>query len=398
MIKSPALKRLRHRIYWTIFLITIYMLGMSIPVPYAQITNAYRTALLKSPISWLSFFTGSNFANLSLFMIGLNPMMIGMLLIQVLGSYRIFGIGALSARQMRWFQQFVILALAVIQASTITIGFGLTRSWYQAISVIIILVAGSMFVNWIGQLNGQRGLGGTIMIILVNILVGTIPTVRASVLSLLAIPHGIWWVIFLVFVGIMVARFWLAFCRAYYPIKQIDTNLSSREDPIILPLGLNMGAMMMVMIGMVILMAPVLFAGFFPQFGFLTNPTFLLFYGGIMDFFLFYFFTFMQVRPLEIARSMRAGNSYFLHVRPGRPTQLFLRRKLWLIGFFGAIANSLSMVFGMIGPRFLGRYSGFSTIPMTTMMIIMFMYGIMLEIELFLVPRKYEKFIAKENS
>lgn len=398
MFNSPALKKLRHRIYWTIFFLFIYMLGMMTPVPYAQVTRAYRRILLRTPINWMSFFTGANLTNISLFMIGLNPMMIGMLLVQVLSSYRVFGLGALSARQMRWFQQIVIVSLAVIQAITITVGFGLTKTMYQMVAVIIILVAGSMFVTWIGQLNGQYGIGGTIIIILVNILLGTIPTVRRSIRTLLEIPYGIYWVILLALAGIAIARFWLAFCRAYYPIQMIDTNISSRKKPIIVPLGLNMGAMMMIMVGMVILMAPVLFAGFFPGWQWLTNPTFLVIYGGIMDFALFYFFSFMQIRPLYLARSMRANNSYFLNVRPGRPTQLFLRQKVWRIGFWGAFVNTISMVFGMLGPRFLGRYSGFATIPMTTMMIIMFMYGIMLQIELYLIPRKYEKFIEKENS
>lgn len=397
MFKSPALKRLRHRIYWTIFFLFIYMLGIQTPLPYATITRAYRRLILRTPVNWLSFYTGANYSNLSVFMIGLNPMMVGMILVQVLSTYRLFGLDALSARQMNIFQQTVILLLAIIQASTITFAFGLTRSLYQALSVIIILVAGSFFVMWIGQLNGRLGIGGTIVIILVNILMGTIPAVRGSATALLGIHNGRLWVGLLIIVGILVARFWLAFCRAYYPIPMVDTNLSSRDKPIIMPLGLNMGAMMMIMIGMVILMAPVLFAGYFPNTGFFTNPTFLVIYGGTMDFLLFYFFTFMQLRPLSTARGMRAGNSYFLHVRPGRQTQLFLRHRIWEIGLLGAILNSASMVFGMLGPRYMGRYAGFATIPMTTMMVIMFMYGIMLQIELYYVPRRYEKFIAKEN-
>lgn len=397
MFKSPTLKRFRHRIYWTIFLLFIYLLGMTIPVPFATITRAYRRVMMNSTITWLTFFTGANYARLSLFTIGLNPMMVGMLLVQVLSGYRIFGLGALSARQLSWLQQFVILLLATIQATTITIGFGLARGWYQTMAVIIILVAGSEHVVWLGQLNGRRGIGGTIMIILVNILLGVIPTARGAVINLLKIKGGVYWVALLAIAGIMIARFWLAFCRAYYPIKEVDTNISSRLEPLTVPIGLNLGAMMMIMVGMVILIAPVLFAGYFPSLSFLTNPTFLIIYSGVVDFFLFYFFTFNQVRPLSLARSMRANNSYFLHVRPGRPTQLFLRRLLWRIGFWGAFLNSFFTVFGMVGPRFMGRYSGFAIIPMTVMMVIMFMYGIMLQIELYLMPRKYEKFIAKEK-
>lgn len=395
---TPGLKIFWKRVAWTVMILFIYLFGMQIPLPYATITRTFRRLLIKSPISIVSFYTGANLSQLSLFMVGLTPMMAGMLLIQVLSYFRIFGLGALSARQMSFFQQVVILLFAIIQSTALTVGFGLTKTTYQAISVIIILTAGSMFVTWLGALNGEYGIGGTIIIILVNILTGTMPTVRGAVNDLLSLPHGKWMVLVLAITGLLLARFWLLFMRAYYPVKIIDTNESSRTKPRILPIGLNTGAMMTIMIGMALIMVPLTFGGFFPQWTFLTNPYFDAAYAGVMTFTLFYFFTFVQFQPETMARTMRGNGTYILGIHPGRPTQLYLRHKLWTLSLLGACLNTFTMVFGMLGPRYLGKYAGFALIPMNIMMILMFMSGIQEQVGLYLIPHQYEKYNEKEKN
>ena len=371
---------------------------MQIPLPFAKVTAMYRRLLLKSPISIVTFYTGSNLTQLSLFMVGLTPTMVGMLFMQVLSYNRIFGLGALSQRQMGYLQQIFTLIFAVIQSAALTFGFGLTKTVYQAIAVIIILTAGSMFVTWLGNLNGTYGIGGTIMLILVNILTGTLPNIRQSVNNLLDLPNGKFYVFLLMLMGLGIAMFWLAFMRAYYPVKMVDINESSRTKPRILPLGLNAGAMMTIMIGMALIMMPLTFGGFFPQLTFLTNPIFDAVFAGVMTFFLFYFFTFVQYQPESMARGMRGNGLYIIGIHPGRPTQLYLRHKLWTLSLLGAVLNTFTMVFGMLGPRFLGKYSGFALIPMNVMMILMFMSGIQEQIEMYLIPRQYEKFNNKETN
>ncbi|MEY8441193.1 accessory Sec system protein translocase subunit SecY2 [Lactobacillaceae bacterium 24-114] len=395
---TPGLKIFWKRVCWTIMILFIYMWGMQIPLPFAQITSSYRRLLLKSPISILTFYSGANLTQLSLFMVGLTPMMIGMLFVQVLSYYRMFGLGTFSQRQMNYFQQFIILVFAIIQSAALTFGFGLTKTTIQGLSVILILTAGSMFVTWLGMLNGRNGIGGTILLILVNILSGIFPMVRQAVENLLSLPNGKWLVTLLLVIGLLIARFWLAFMRAYYPIKIIDTNESSRTKPRILPIGLNSGAMMTIMVGMAIIMIPLTFGGFFPQYRFLTNPIFDAVYAGIMTFTLFYFFTFVQYSPESMARGMRGRGVYILGIHPGKPTQLYLRHKIWSISLLGATLNTFTMVFGMLGPRLLDKYSGFALIPMNIMMLLLFMSGIQEQIGLYLIPRQYEKYNEKENS
>lgn len=394
---TPGLKIFWKRVGWTVLILSIYLLGMQIPLPYAQITAAYRRLLLQSPISIVSFYTGANLSRMSLFMVGLTPMMTGMLMLQVISYFRIFGTETLSVRQMTVVQQFMILLFAIIQSAALTIGFGLTKSIYQALAVIIILTAGSMYVTWLGMLNAQRGIGGTILLILVNILTGTFPNVRQSVNNLLTVPNGKWLLTLLIIVGLLIAQFWLAFMRAYYPIKVVDTNESSRKKPQILPLGLNSGAMMTIMIGMAIVMMPLVLGSFLPQYRFLTNPYFDTIFGGVVTFVLFYFFAFFQMQPESTARSMRGNGIYILGIHPGRPTQVYLRNKIWQVCFLGACLNTFTMVFGMLGPRFMGKFSAFAIIPMNVMMVLLFMSGVQEQVALYLIPRQYEKTNAKEN-
>lgn len=104
--------------------------------------------------------SGTNFQKLSLFMIGLNPLMIAMLIMQLLMMMRFFNVDSLSMRQMMIVQQIVTLILTLIQAVTLVIGLHLTSDILQALDVIIILTAGSMFVVWLGYMNMEFGIGG----------------------------------------------------------------------------------------------------------------------------------------------------------------------------------------------------------------------------------------------
>lgn len=388
-----------HRVAWTIFIMFVYILGSSIPVPYARITRIYRRMLMETPINIVSIFSGGgNLARLSLFTVGLNPMMIAMLIVQLFMTLRIFAFDTLSQNQIQVFQQVFTLILAAIESTTITIGFGLTQTMFQAISVVIILTTGAMFVGWLGQVNGVYGIGGAMIIIVINVLNGIFPALRTAVNNLRTVPHGGIYIALLIIAGLGLVYFWTAFSRAYYPMKFVDVMSSSRTEPLTMPYGMNAGAMMTYMMGMAIMMLPMMLSRFIPGAGFLTNPYFDGIFAGVMCFLLFYFFSFMQLSPINQARSMRAADNYLLDVRPGKPTHHYLRNRLLMLTFWGALLNSLQMSFGMMGGAMLGKYAGFAIIPMDTVMIIMFMSGIRETILMLLIPHRYVRYMRRREN
>lgn len=392
MRKTSQLSNLYKRIRVTLLILFVYVLGSSIPLPYAHTSRQFVHILHHTPVGIASFMGGANLQQLSLFMVGLNPMMIAMLLMQLLMMIRVFHLDTLSMSQIMYIQQFLILGLAALQAAATTAGLQITDNPWQTAAVILILTTGSMFVTWLGFMNMQFGIGGTVTIILFNIITSSIPNVQRAIRSIRLLPYAGWWLAGLVVLAILLMIFWLAFAKAYYPLKTINVLLDSHSKPVTVPLGLNMGAMMTYMVGMALLMLPLMFSSILGPHSWLAKPSVDAFISGILSFFLYYFFSFVQFSPYQQARSYRNSNTYIPGVHPGKPTQRYLNRLMWVICFPGALLNSLQLTFGLMGQYVLGKYAGLSIIPMNVVMIVLIMNGVKDNLFTLIFPRKYERF------
>ena len=388
MTAKPHLKVLFKRILLTLIIIFIYILGTRVPLPFAEITRQYSSLMNDTSISIMSMMSGAEFMRLSIFSVGLNPFMIAILIIQLLMITKIFGFDALSMQQVEITQQIIILIFTIIQSTLFTVSL-------KAI-IILILSAGSLLVNWLCFMNIKFGIGGTSPIILVNILTTSTPTLINAINKMETLPHFGIWIVVLAIAILVIVYFWIAFSHAYYPLKVINTSLNSHSDPVIIPLGLNMGAMMTYMMGMAVLTMPAMLTPYFGPNSIFNNLTFQAVTSTVLAFVLFYFFTFMQFNPKDQAKALRNGGCYILNVRPNLPSQKYIRKVLWIITFPGALLTAFQLTLGLMGMQLLHQYAGFAIIPMNVVMITMFMNGIKDQIAILLFPHKYYKLQKEE--
>lgn len=398
MAKTSHLKNLYRKVGFTLFILFIYVWGSFIPLPFARVTNQFTHLMHTTSHSMMAFMSGANFQQLSLFMVGLGPMMIAMILLQLLMMTRLFGFDTLSMNQMAMAQQWLTLFFAALQSAFITIGFHLTATICQAVAVIIILTAGAMFVTWLGIMNMKFGIGGTVTLILFNIISGSIGMVRRAVTQIMKLPHAWVWLAGLLILSLALMVFWIAFTKAYYPLSTIDITLSSKDRPVLRPIGLNMGAMMTYMVGMALLMLPTMLGAILGPQSIFANPRFDAALSGILTFILFYFFSFMQFSPRQQAKAFRNSNIYIPNVRPGKPTQRYLSRLMWIICFPGAVLNTIQLVFGLMGQQFLGKFGSITVIPMNIVMIVMIIGGMRDTLLTLVFPHKYYRLAKKERS
>lgn len=397
MVKKQQLSNLRWRIGYTLFILFIYILGNSIPVPFVRVTQTFHQMLNHSPISIVSFLGGANLARLSVFSVGLNPFMIAMMIVQLLTMMRLFGADTLSQHQMMIAQQWLSLVLAIVQSTALVYAFKLTANFWQSLAAILIFTAGSMFVLWMGLMNMQFGIGGTMTLILFNIISSSINPLVHSVKQMGRLDNGTWLIVALVVLAVVELVFWVAFSRVYYKAVMININLPSETKPLTLPLALNLGAMMTYMIGMALLMLPLMLTQFFKHQTLFTNINFQIWFCAIMTFVLFYFFTYLQFNPREQAKKMRNQNSYVVDVRPGKPTKnYFAWHWLWIC-LPGALLNAAQLTFGLVGAQFLGKYTAFALVPINIVMIVMFMKTIEDQLLIMLVPHRYERLMKREG-
>lgn len=396
MTQQTQSSNLLNRVGITLLILIIYMLGCTIPVPLTRISSIYREVLANSSVGIMSFMSGSNLQRLSLFMVGLNPLMIAMMIVQLLMMLRLFYFDTLSTNQVMRFQQWLTLILAVTQSLAVTLGLHITKTLLDSLAVTLMLTAGSLFVVWLGNMNMKFGVGGTITIVLFNIISGSFPSLIRSVKLLSQQRYGIIIVVLAGIVGCIILVFWIAFNRAYYPIKIVNTMMSSHDKPIIIPLGLNMGAMMTYMVGMSLLMVPTLLINVLGPRSIWANPYFNLAVSGGLAFVLFYFFTFVQFDPKEQAKTMLHNNNYIIGIRPGEPTKKYLQQVVLHVSFIGAVLNAIQLSFGLLGSQVFGKFAGLAIIPMNMIMIVMFMQGIKDQLLMLLFPLKYAHLMKDE--
>lgn len=395
---SPQLKNFKHRVYWLLFIMFVYCLGNAIPLPFVEVTRKFTHIMNSSPLGLISLMGGSNFTQITLFSIGINPMMIAMILMQVLTMSGFMGFDALSQKQQQVFQQFATLILAILQSIAVVWGLQLIphRELDHCIMAVIILTTGAMFVNWLGTMNSLKGIGGTVTLILINISVGMLPRIRQAVHIIERMDHPYLMIAGLMVLALGLVYFWIAFSYAYYPMTLINVMLPSYSKPLTMPIGMNTGAMMMYMMGMGLITLPMM-AGQIYQIKFLQNPYVNMTLAAIIAFVLFYFFTYMQFNPKSQAKMLRNQNNYILGIRPGLPTQKYINKRLFWVSLPGALLNTFQLAFGFVGTQVLGDLGTIAFIPMTAVMIVLFMFGIKDMILTLLIPYQYERVMKKEG-
>lgn len=394
--KSSNLNNIIKRSLIMLLIVGIYVMGTHITLPFVEITARYKAMMTDTPLSIMSIISGANFSRLSIFSIGLNPFMIAMLILQLLTMTKLFGFDALSMDQVQIVQQFIILILTIAQSIFFTTSMIPERNLYRDFAVIIILVAGSLLVIWLCFMNIKFGIGGSSPIILVNITGSVFPTLIKVWQDLVGVPHAFWWILLSILIALGAIVFWIAFSHAYYPLKTINTSLPSYADPIIVPIGLNMGAMMTYMIGMAVLVLPTMLSQYFGPDSLINNVKFDAVFSFVLAIALFYFFTFMQFEPKEQAKRLRDANNYVLNIRPGKPTQKYLTRVLIGVALPGALINATLLALGLFGSKLLGRYAGVTMIPMNVVMLTMFISGIQDQVAKMLYPYLYERLMKEE--
>ena len=175
LIKNKNLLNVIKRVSFSLMIVFIYLMGTYIPLPFAEITQQYSHTIHQTPLSILGVFTGANYARLSIFSVGINPLMFVMLIVQLLTMTKLFGFDALSQTQIEAFMQFLTLVFTIIQAMLLVFGLVSQRNFLRDFTMITILTAGSCLVVWLCFRNIKYGVGASAPIILASILNGAIP-------------------------------------------------------------------------------------------------------------------------------------------------------------------------------------------------------------------------------
>lgn len=374
---------LRNRILYTLGILLIYRLGSYVVLPGidpAQL-GALESQTADGIMGLLDMFSGGSFSRASIFALGIMPYISASIVVQLLGIaipyfQRLQKEGESGRRKINQITRYLTVIILILQAPTYlanlnaqlpATAFAL-KGVYFTISSTIILIAGTMFVMWLGEKITDKGIGNGISLIIMVGIIARLPQALVAEFFQRAEEMAGGLVMFLVEMIILFVVFMFSILLVQgtrkIPVQYAKRIVGNKQYGGVrqyIPLKVNSAGVMPIIFAQALMFLPMMLASFdsetttgiaaaFSDFtGFWYNFTFALLIIAFT-----YFYTAVTINPNQMAEDMKKNGGFIPGVKPGRKTVEFLDSIMSRITLPGsiflaliAILPAFAMIFGV---------------------------------------------------
>ncbi len=368
---------LRIRILNTLFFLLIYRLGTHIVLPGVdpEKLGELQNQTSKGVLGLLDMFSGGAFSHSSIFALGIMPYISASIVVQLLSIaipyfQKLQKEGESGRKRINQITRWLTVIITAFQAPGYIVNLrsqvpgaiiSVTNPelvspftfWFTS---IMILVAGTIFVMWLGEKITDKGIGnGISLIIMVGIMARLPISLRDELLSRLNQGGGL--VVFLLelvaLAGVVALVILLVQGTRRIPVnfaKKIVGNKQYGGVRQYIPLKVNAAGVMPIIFAQAIMFIPATIAQFFPEsnasqgvlstFGNYTSFWYNFTFAVLIILFT-YFYTAIAVNPNQMAEDMKRNNGFIPGVKPGRQTADFIDEVMSRIILPGSIFLAL---------------------------------------------------------
>ena len=353
------IEELRKRITYTILIILIYRFGSYVVLPgidpeqLAQLQNQSSSGLL----GLLNMFSGGAFANASVFALGIMPYITASIIVQLLGMaipyfQRLQKEGESGRRKINQITRYLTVIIVAAQAPGYIANLraqlpaeaiypfvaGGSPTLFFWISSVVILIAGTLFVMWLGERITDKGIGnGISMIIMIGIIARLPFALFAEIASRFTQGHGgpIFFLIeIVVLVLVIIMTILLVQGTRKIPVQYAKRVVGNKQYGGVrqyIPLKVNSAGVMPIIFAQAIMFVPITIVGFTQteqMSGFMTAFTNMNGFWYNFVFFVLiiaftYFYTAVTINPAQMAEDIKKNGGFIPGVKPGKKTQEF---------------------------------------------------------------------------
>jgi preprotein translocase subunit SecY len=367
LAKSGKFGDLRRRIVFLLLALVVYRIGAHIPVP--GIDPNQLQELFKSQgggiLNLFNMFSGGALSRFTVFALGIMPYISASIIMQLM-SYVVPTLEALKKegeagrRKITQYTRYGTLLLAIFQSLGIALalegsrGLVINPGFGFRMTAVVSLVAGTMFLMWLGEQITERGLGNGISILIFSGIVAGLPSaigglfelVRTGAMSIVASLFIIAVVIVVTFVVVFVERGQRKIL-VNYAKRQVGNKVYGGQSSH-LPLKLNMSGVIPPIFASSIILLPATIVGWFATGEGLRwlkdisaalspgQPIYVLLYAAMIVFFCF-FYTALVFNSRETADNLKKSGAFIPGIRPGEQTAKHIDRILSRLTLAGAI-------------------------------------------------------------
>jgi len=411
---------LKNRIFFTIAILCIYRLGTYIPLSGIdpQSLQTLMQSNQKGLLGMFNVFSGGAVQRMAIFALGIMPYISSSIIVQLLtGVSEYFKAlknqGEIGRKKITQFTRYGTVLLATIQGYGVSVGLEssnvvINPGMFFKFTTVVTLVAGTIFLMWLGEQITQRGIGNGISLIIFSGIVAEIPRALATTFELGRTGALSATTILGIFVLVIATVAFIVFIeRAVrkilinYPKRQMGTKVYGGESSH-LPLKINTAGVIPAIFASALLLLPVTFSNFtfsnsefFIDFSSLFSqgkPLYMLLYASGIIFFSF-FYTSIVFNPNETAENLRKHGGYVPGIRPGERTAIYIEDILTKLTTIGALYLTLVCLM----PEFLiSRYPiPFYLGGTSVLIVVVVAMDTVSQIQTRLMSQQYESLIKK---
>ena len=355
------------RVLITVLIIFVFKIVTYIPIPLLETSTIDNAMKNGGFLTFLNAFSGNALGNYSIAALGISPyitasIVIQMLQMDIVPAFKRWSEEGESGRaKINQWTRYVAIALAFLQALMILVGlsanaenivkFGIGIPKAAAIFVMAIMItAGSAFIMWLADLITRFGIGNGSSIIIAAGIITSLPS-AASALWQQKVTNATGTYDYVVF-GVVVFLYLAILVGVVYmekAVRKIPTQYANRQgkSDSHIPVKLNTAGVMPVIFASTLLSIPATIMGFagvdsettsgfwLTQIFTYNHPIGFAIYMFLILVFSF-FYTFITVKPDDIADDLQKSNAFIPGVRPGEDTQNFIAKVLFKVTVIGA--------------------------------------------------------------
>ena len=376
-------KEIMNRILFTVLILFVFRIGAQITVPGVNPEGLEEYLNSGSALSLMNLLGGGTLQTFSIFALGVSPYITAQIIVQLLSTDVLPALselrrqGQYGRRKMEYATRYLTLMLGAVQAygiiktieNTDSVTLNLQGGWLTYLYIIIVMLAGTMLVMWLGDQISVKGIGNGISMIIFAGIVCSLPnqfshafttyiaTTRGSPDSL--VIAGVFKFILYVVAYLVIIAFvtFIELSQRKIPIQHSGKGggqTQSMARASFLPIKINSAGVIPVIFASSLLMAPSVIAAFIDgngeakwlkifstsemyDMGSWSMPWGLLIYIVLTIAFTF-FYANLQIDPQQMAENFQKNGSYIPGVKPGIETERYIRRVLNRVTFLGAMA------------------------------------------------------------
>ena len=419
---SDLWKRLR----FVFFAILVYRIGSHIPIPgidpdrLASLFQQNQGTI----IEMFNLFSGGALERMSIFALNVVPYISSAIIMQLFSNSIPYLIelkkdGQAGRNKITQYTRYGTAVLTLIQASALAVTLSASGLAYVPgtaffVSAVFSVVAGTMFLMWLGEQVSERGIGNGISIIIATSILTGIPGAIGQALE--QSRQGDLSILLLIGIGLLSMAVIAVVVFIERGQRRITVNYAQRQQgrrlmqaqASHLPFKVNMAGVIPAIFASTFLLFPASLSTWFGEYESLSflqsfslalnpgQPLYILVFAGLIISFCFIWLA-LTFNTKDVSDNLKRSGAYIAGIRPGEQTASYIDSVLARLTVFGAIYLTLICLLPLALINFAGISPTISIGGTSVLIIVVVLMDFMSQVQSHMMSSQYASLMKKAN-